>query len=51
MQFTAKNVPWGKTFLVDLIKSNLKAQKMLKKDAENQQPIQPKQSKHKSRKM
>jgi hypothetical protein len=51
MQFTAKNIPWEKTFLVDLIKSNLKAEMMLKKAAENQQPIPPKQSKHKGHKM
>lgn len=51
LQFTANNVHWEKTFLVDLIKSNLKAEKMLKKYTENQQPIPPKQSKYKGRKM
>lgn len=51
MQFTAKNVPWKNTFLVDLIQSNLKTEKMLKKATEKQQPIQPKQSKQKGHKM
>jgi len=51
LQFIAKNVPWKKTFLVDLIKSNLKAKKRLKKDAEKQQPIPSKQSKQKGHKM
>ncbi|RUT71552.1 hypothetical protein D0817_06675 [Flavobacterium cupreum] len=51
LQFTAKNVPWEKTFLVDLIKSNLKTEKRLKKATEKQLSIQPKQSKQKGRKM
>lgn len=51
LQFTAKNVPWKETFLVDLIKSNLKAEKQLKKEDEKQLLIQPKQSKQKGRKM
>jgi len=46
LQFAATNIPWKKTFLVDLIKNNLKAEKKLKKAAEKQQPIhRPKQSK------
>ena len=44
LQFTAKKVPWEKTFLVDLIKSNLKTEKILKKVTENLQPIQLKHS-------
>jgi hypothetical protein len=51
LQFTAKNIPWKETFLVDLIKSNLKAEKIQKKATEKQQPISPKQSKNKGRKM
>lgn len=51
LQFTAKNVPWEKTFLVDLIKSNLKVEKRLKKANEKLQPIQLKQSNQKGRKM
>jgi len=51
LQFEAKHIPWGKTFLVDLIKSNLKAEKALQKVAEKQQPTQPNQSKSKGRKM
>lgn len=37
LQFTAKQVPWEKTFLVDLIKSNLKAEKNLQKSTEKPQ--------------
>ena len=51
LQFKAKNVPWKETFLLSLIKSNLQAEKMIKKAAEKQQPIQPKQSNQKGRKM
>jgi hypothetical protein len=51
MQFTAKNIPWEKTFLVDLIKSNLKVEKRTKKVDQKQPPIQPKQSNQKGRKM
>ena len=45
LEFTAKKIPWKQTFLADLIKNNLKAEKKLIKAAEKQQPIQPKQSK------
>ncbi|WP_313410982.1 hypothetical protein [Sphingobacterium multivorum] len=51
LQFAAKHIPWGKTFLVDLIKSNLKTEKKLQKAAEKQQPTQSKKSKSKGRKM
>ena len=34
LQFAAKNVPWKNTFLVDLIKSNLKAEKKQEKATE-----------------
>lgn len=45
LQFAAKNVSWKKTFLVDLIKSNLTAEKRQKKATKKQQPIQSKQNK------
>lgn len=45
LQFAAKNVPWKKTFLVDLIKSNLKAEKRQERATKKQQPIQSKQNK------
>ncbi|TGD58981.1 hypothetical protein [Flavobacterium humi] len=51
LQFTAKHIPWGKTFLVDLIKSNIKTEEKLKKAVEKQQPTQIKQSKQKGRKI
>lgn len=51
LQFTAKNVPWKETFLLSLIKSNLKAEKMIKKASEKQHQIQPKQSNQKGRKI
>jgi hypothetical protein len=51
LEFIAKSVPWKETFLLNLIKSNLLAEKMIKKTAEKQQPIQPKQSNQKGRKM
>lgn len=51
LQFEAKHIPWGKTFLIDLIKSNLKAEKNLQKAGENQQPNQAKKNKPKGRKM
>ncbi|RUT67965.1 hypothetical protein D0817_23410 [Flavobacterium cupreum] len=51
LQFIAKNVPWKETFLLNLIKSNLQAEKMIKKTTEKQQPIQPKQNNQKGRKM
>jgi hypothetical protein len=38
LQFTAKNVPWEKTFLVDLIKSNLKAEMNQERDAQKLPP-------------
>lgn len=34
LQFTAKQIPWDKTFLVGLIKSNLKAEKLQEKTTE-----------------
>lgn len=40
LQFTAKIIPWKETFLVDLIKSNLRSEKRRKETAEKQQPIQ-----------
>ncbi|WP_051959700.1 hypothetical protein [Sphingobacterium sp. ML3W] len=51
LQFTAKYIPWEKTFLVDLIKSNIKIEEKLKKVTEQQQPSQPNKSKLKGRKM
>jgi hypothetical protein len=45
LQFAAKKVPWKNTFLVDLIKSNLKAEKKQEKATGKQQLIQPKQNK------
>ena len=51
LQFTAKQVPWEKTFLVGLIKSNLKAEKNLQKATEKQQSAEPKKSQSKGRKM
>lgn len=54
LQFKAKNIPWKETFIVDLIKSNLRSKKMSKETAEKQQPIQPQQrqkSKSRGRKM
>ncbi|WP_159732133.1 hypothetical protein [Sphingobacterium sp. 18053] len=51
LQFEAKQIPWEKTFLVGLIKSNLKAEKNLQKAEAKQQPPQAKQSKPKGRKM
>lgn len=45
LQFAAKKVPWAKTFLVDLIKSNLKAEKNQKKATEGEQPMRPKRNK------
>lgn len=51
LKFTAKLIPWEKTFLVDLIKSNLKAEKNLHKANEKQLPPQPNKSKPKGRKM
>jgi hypothetical protein len=44
LQFAAKNVPWKNTFLVDLIKSNLKAEKKQEKAIEKKHLIQPKQN-------
>ena len=37
LQFKAKQIPWEKTVLVDLMKSNLKAEKNLQKDSEQPQ--------------
>mgnify|MGYP006342871083 FL=1 len=37
LQFEAKQIPWEKTFLVGLIKSNLKAEKNLQKPTEKPQ--------------
>lgn len=51
LQFEAKQIPWKKTFLVDLIKSNLKAEKNLQKITEKQGPDQLQRSKPKGRKM
>jgi len=51
LQFEAKQIPWEKTFLVGLIKSNLKAEKSQQKSEAKQQSAQPKKSKPKGRKM
>jgi len=51
LQFTAKLIPWEKTFLMDLIKSNLKTEKNLQKTTEKQQPVQPEKNKPKGHKM
>ncbi|MCT3639655.1 hypothetical protein HZR07_03425 [Elizabethkingia anophelis] len=51
LQFEAKQIPWEKTFLVGLIKSNLKEEKNLQKATEKQQPTQAKKGKPKGRKM
>ena len=51
LQFEAKRIPWEKTFLVGLIKSNLKEEKNLQKATEKQQPNQAKKNKPKGRKM
>lgn len=51
LQFTAKHISWEKTFLVHLIKSNLKAEKKLQKTIEKQQPAEPRKGKSKGRKM
>lgn len=51
LEFVAKNVPWKKTFLADLIKSNLKIKKKQKEVIEKRPLTQPKESKHKGRRM
>lgn len=51
LQFEAKHVPWGKTFLVDLIKNDLNAEKSLQKINPKQEPDQSKKSKPKGRKI
>lgn len=51
LKFTAKPIPWGKTFLVNLIKSNLKTEKEQRKASEKQLPAQEDKSKRKGRKM
>lgn len=51
LQFAAKQIPWEKTFLVGLIKSNLKAEKRQEKVAEIQQKSQLKKSERKGRTM
>lgn len=51
LQFEAKQIPWEKTFLVGLIKSNLKTEKNQQKTTEKQQPTHSKQSKNKGRRM
>lgn len=45
LQFTAKQIPWQKTFLADLIKSNLKAEKSLEKALQKTASLGPKQNK------
>jgi hypothetical protein len=45
LHFAAKNVPWEKTFLADLIKSNLKGEKKQEKTTQKEPSIQPKQNK------
>lgn len=51
LQFAAKQIPWEKTFLVDLIKSNLKNGKKPQLAAGKQLPTQAKQRKPKGRKI
>jgi hypothetical protein len=51
LQFTAKHIPWEKTFLVDLIKSNLKTERALQKNIKKQEPDQPNKNNSKGRKM
>lgn len=41
LQFTAKKIPWEKTFLPDLIKSNLKEENKQQKAKEDQSPYMP----------
>ncbi|MNR46813.1 hypothetical protein D3C85_1658320 [compost metagenome] len=53
LHFTAKNIPWKETFLVDLIKSNLRSENKGKVTTEKQQLTQQEinESKHRGRKM
>ncbi|MEA1849936.1 hypothetical protein U9K52_13515 [Chryseobacterium sp. MHB01] len=51
LEFEAKQIPWEKTFLIDLIKSNLKTYKNIQKALEIQQPTLPKKNKPRGRKM
>jgi hypothetical protein len=51
LQFEARQVAWKKTFLVDLIKSNLKTKPHIQKPAEKEQPEQPNKNISKGRKM
>jgi len=51
LKFDAKQIPWEKTFLVYLIKSNLKAEKNQQKTTEKQLPNQANKNKLKGRKM
>lgn len=51
LQFEARQVAWEKTFLVDLIKSNLKTDGRLQKPAEKPQSEQPNKKISKGRKM
>lgn len=51
LKFTAKNTPWKKTFLAEIIKHNINTEKKLKRTTEKQQSIQPKQSKSKGRRI
>jgi hypothetical protein len=51
MRFTAKTIPWKKTFLVGLIERNMRSEKRLAEINEKRQPIEPKPRKRKGRKM
>lgn len=51
LEFAAKQIPWEKTFLPDLIKSNIKTEMTLSKTAEDQQVAKQEQNKTKGRKM
>lgn len=51
LEFAAKQIPWGKTFLPDLIESNLKAEKAQSQINEKQQPVKQEHDKPRGRKM
>jgi hypothetical protein len=51
LEFTAKQIPWEKTFLAEVIKRNLRAEKKGHKSDQKHQPIQEKQNRRKGRKI
>lgn len=51
LEFTAKNIPWEKTILADVINSNIKAAKSMHADDRKQQIDEPKKNNSKGRKM